>query len=47
MEPKIILKGKALGRSYDDLLPKINLRAEELTGRRDIVVRALVAKDFD
>ena len=44
---KIILKGKAPGRSYDDLLPKINLGAEELTGRRDIVVRALVAKDFD
>jgi V/A-type H+-transporting ATPase subunit C len=44
---KIILKGKALGKSYDDLLPKINLRAEELTGRRDVVVRALVAKDFE
>lgn len=44
---KIILKGKALGRTYEELLPKINLRAEELVGRRDLVVKALVAKDFD
>lgn len=44
---KIILKGKALGRTYDDLLPKVNLRAEELVGRRDLVVKALVAKDFE
>ncbi len=44
---KIILKGKALGRTYEELLPKVNLRAEELVGRRDLVVKALVAKDFD
>jgi V/A-type H+/Na+-transporting ATPase subunit C len=44
---KIILKGKAMGRTYEELLPKINLRAEELVGRRDLVVKALVAKDFD
>ena len=41
---KLILKGKALGKSYDELVPKINLRAEELVGRRDTVVKALVAK---
>lgn len=44
---KIILKGKAMGRTYEELLPKINLRAEELVGRRDLVIKALVAKDFD
>jgi V/A-type H+/Na+-transporting ATPase subunit C len=44
---KMILKGKALGKSYDDLLPKINLRAEELVGRRDLVVKALVSKNLD
>ena len=44
---KLVLKGKALAKSYDELLPKINLRAEELVGRRDILVKALVAKGLD
>lgn len=44
---KIVLKGKALGKTYEELLPKINLRAEELVGRRDLIVKALVSKDFD
>ena len=44
---KMILKGKALGKSYDELLPKINLRAEELVGRRDLVVKALVSKTLE
>jgi V/A-type H+-transporting ATPase subunit C len=44
---KLVLKGKALGKSYEELIPKINLRAEELVGRRDLVVKALVAKDLD
>src|SRR6266498_428097 len=44
---KIVLKGKALGKSYEELLPKINLRAEELVGRRDLVVKALVSKNLD
>ena len=44
---KLILKGKALGKSYEELLPRINLRAEELVGRRDLVVKALVAQDLD
>ena len=47
MNLKLVLKGKALGRTYEELLPKINLRAEELVGRRDLVVKALVAKDLD
>ncbi len=44
---KLILKGKALGKSYEELVPKINLRAEELVGRRDIIVKALVAKNLE
>jgi V/A-type H+/Na+-transporting ATPase subunit C len=44
---KIILKGKALGKSYEELLAKVNLRAEELVGRRDVVVKALVAKNIE
>jgi V/A-type H+-transporting ATPase subunit C len=44
---KIILKGKAMNKTYEELLPKVNMRAEELVGRRDLVVKALVAKDFD
>src|ERR687883_1133628 len=44
---KIVLKGKALGKSYEELVPKVNLRAEELVGRRDIVIKALVAKNLD
>jgi len=44
---KIVLKGKALGKSYDELAPKVNLRAEELLGRRDIIVKALVSKNLD
>jgi V/A-type H+-transporting ATPase subunit C len=44
---KIVLKGKALGKSYDELVPKVNLRAEELLGRRDIIVKSLVSKNLD
>src|SRR5215211_5933785 len=47
MNLKLVLKGKALGKTYEELLPKINLRAEELVGRRDLVIKALVAKDLD
>ena len=44
---KIILKSKALGKTYDDIFPHINMQAEELIGRRDIIVKSLVAKDLD
>ena len=44
---KVILKGKAMDRTYEEILPHVNMRAEELIGRRDIVVKALVAKDLD
>jgi len=44
---KIILKGKASTKSYEEISRHVNLRAEEHVGRRDIVVKALVAKDLD
>ena len=44
---KLIFKGKVLGRSYEEIEPYVNLHAEELMGRRDIVVKALVAKDIE
>lgn len=44
---KIILKGKILGRTSEDIESHLNLRAEELIKRRDVVVKALVAKDLE
>ncbi len=43
---KTIIKGKALGKSHEELLELVDLRAEELVRRRDIVVRAMAAKDL-
>lgn len=44
---KAILKGKALGKTQEEVEVHINLRAEELLKQRDIVVKALVAKDLE
>ena len=44
---KLILKGKALGKAQEDIETHVNLHAEELIKQRDIVVKALVAKDFE
>ena len=44
---KQILKGKALGKSQEEIETHINLRAEELIKQRDIVIKALVAKDLE
>lgn len=44
---KIILKGKALNKTYEQIFPHINMIAEEIVGRRDVIVKALVAKDLD
>ncbi|MEK0319763.1 MAG: V-type ATPase subunit, partial [Nitrosopumilus sp.] len=44
---KQILKGKALGKSQEEIETHINLHAEELIKQRDIVVKALVAKDLE
>ncbi|MBI1663738.1 MAG: V-type ATPase subunit [Nitrosopumilus sp.] len=44
---KLILKGKALGKEQEDIETHVNLHAEELIKQRDVVVKALVAKDFE
>lgn len=44
---KTILKGKVLGKSQEEIETHINLHAEELIKQRDIVVKALVAKDLE
>jgi len=44
---KQILKGKVLGKSQEEIEVHINFRAEELIKQRDIVVKALVAKDLE
>lgn len=42
---KIALKAKALNRSYEETVEYINMKAEELVGRRDLMVKVLTAKD--
>ena len=44
---KSVLKGKVLGKSQEEIESHINLHAEELIKQRDIVVKALVAKDLE
>jgi V/A-type H+-transporting ATPase subunit C len=44
---KSILKGQVLGKSQEGIESHINLRAEELIKQRDIVLKALVAKDLE
>ncbi len=44
---KSILKGKVLGKSQEEIEVHINLHAEELIKQRDIVIKALVAKDLE
>ncbi len=44
---KVILKGKVLGKSQEDIESHVNLHAEELIKQRDIIIKALVAKDLE
>ncbi len=44
---KVILKGKVLGKSQEDIESYVNLHAEELIKQRDIIIKALVAKDLE
>lgn len=44
---KIILKGKILGRDQTEIESSVNLHAMELIKERDIIVKALIAKDVD
>ena len=44
---KQVLKGKVLNKSQEEIESHINLKAEELLKQRDIIVKALVAKDLE
>jgi len=44
---KSILKGKVLGKSQEEIETHVNLHAEELIKQRDVVIKALVAKDLE
>lgn len=44
---KTILKGKALGKSQEEIEMHLNLHAEELIGQRDIIVKALTSRDLE
>ncbi len=44
---KLILKGKVLGKSQEEIETHVNLHAEELIKQRDIVIKALVSKDLE
>ncbi len=44
---KLILKGKALGKSQEEIEPHLNLHAEELIKQRDVIVKALTAKNLE
>ncbi len=44
---KSILKGKILGKSQEEIESHVNLHAEELIKQRDIIIKALVAKDIE
>ena len=42
---KLVLKSRALGRSYDETIEFLDMKAEELVGRRDLIAKVLSAKD--
>jgi V/A-type H+-transporting ATPase subunit C len=44
---KLTLKAKALGRSYEETLEYLDMKAEELVGRRDLLIKVLTAKDIN
>ena len=44
---KKILKAKALKKTYEEITTYIDLHAEEIVGRRDLITRILSAETFD
>jgi V/A-type H+/Na+-transporting ATPase subunit C len=42
---KLALKARALNRTYDETVEYLDMKAEELVGRRDLIVKVLSAKD--
>lgn len=43
---KLALKAKALGRSYEDTVGYMDMKAEELVGRRDLLVKVFTSRDL-
>ncbi len=44
---KLVLKARALGRSYEETVEYLDMKAEELVGRRDLIAKVLSAKDVN
>ena len=44
---KLTLKARALGKSYEETVEYLDMKAEELVGRRDLIVKVLSAKDVN
>jgi len=44
---KLALKAKALGKSYEETVEYLDMKAEELAGRRDLIIKALSARDIN
>jgi len=44
---KLALKAKALNRSYEATVEYIDMKAEELVGRRDLMIKVLSARDIN
>ncbi|HXY56119.1 MAG TPA: V-type ATPase subunit [Nitrososphaerales archaeon] len=42
---KLALKARALDRTYEETVEYLDMKAEELVGRRDLIVKVLSAKD--
>lgn len=44
---KLALKARALDKSYEETVEYLDMKAEELVGRRDLIVKVLSAKDVN
>ena len=44
---KLALKARALNRSYEETVEYLDMKAEELVGRRDLIIKVLSAKDVN
>lgn len=42
---KVVLKARALNRPYEEMVEYLSMKAEELVGRRDLIVKVMSAKD--
>lgn len=42
---KVVLKARALNRPYEEMVEYLSMKAEELVGRRDLIVKVMSARD--